>query len=93
MATYIRIQEYCVHYQVPAHFIDELVSAGLIEINAGDNQTLDEEQFDRLERFRQLYYDLEINLEGIETIDYLLKRQEELQHELALVKTKLRLYE
>ncbi len=92
MATYIRIQEYCVHYKVPADFINELVSAGLLQINDID-KSVDEEQFTRLERFRQMFYDLQINLEGIETIDYLLERQQELQHELALVKSKLRLYE
>lgn len=93
MATYIRIKEYCVHYQVPADFITQLISAGLLNLDAENEQNLDEEQFIRLERYRQMYYDLQINLEGIETIDYLLERQKELQQELALVKSKLRLYE
>ncbi len=93
MATYIRIQEYCLHYQVPTNFIDELVDAGLLQIKNEDDGEIDEEQFSKLERFRQLYFDLQINLEGIETIDYLLERQHQLQQELALAKNKLKLYE
>lgn len=93
MATYIRIQEYCVHYQVPTDFVEDLVSAGLLKLENYTTNEINEEQFARLERFRQLHYDLQINLEGIETIDYLLERQQQLQQELALVKSKLKLYE
>ncbi len=93
MATYIRIEEYCVHYKLPTNFIEDLVEAGLLQIENSDAGALNEEQFSKLERFRQMFFDLQINLEGIETIDHLLERQQQLQKELAMVKSKLRLYE
>lgn len=93
MATYIRIQEYCAHYQVPEEFVIDLISAGLLSVSDFDAAQLHEDQLIRLERFRKLHYDLHINLEGIETIDYLLERQMQLQNELTIIKSKLRLYE
>lgn len=53
MATYIRIQEYCVHYQVPTDFVEDLVSAGLLKLENDTTNEINEEQFARLERFRQ----------------------------------------
>ena len=41
----------------------------------------------------RLHYDLDINLEGIETIFHLLERIETLQHEMHELRKKIGLYE
>jgi hypothetical protein len=43
----------------------------------------------KLEKFVRLHYDLDINLEGIETINYLLERIEEMQKEIVNLRNKL----
>ena len=40
-----------------------------------------------------MHYDLDINLEGIEVINNLLSRVNNLQEELMLLKSKLKIYE
>ena len=44
-------------------------------------------------KFVRFYYDLDINLEGIKTINYLLQRIESLQNEIVVLKNRLRFYE
>ncbi len=41
----------------------------------------------------RLHYDMEINVEGIEAINYLLQRMKTLQAEMVSLKNRLRLYE
>jgi hypothetical protein len=41
----------------------------------------------------RLHYDLDINLEGIEAITYLLNRVKNMQAEIIALKNRLRLYE
>jgi hypothetical protein len=90
----IAIDEFCASHNVEISFISSLQQNGLIEIitvketgfiNAGDLQ--------QLERFIRLYYELDINLEGIETITYLLQKIISQQEEILALKNRLRLYE
>ena len=46
-----------------------------------------------VERYTRMYYDLSINIEGIDAIHHLLGRVESLQQEVNRLKSKLRLYE
>jgi hypothetical protein len=46
-----------------------------------------------LEKIVRLYYDLDINIEGIDAVINLLQRMEDMQHEIVLLKNRLRLYE
>jgi len=54
---------------------------------------VEKEQLPRLEKFVSFYYDLDINLEGIETITYLLQRIENLQNEIIKLNNRLRFYD
>jgi hypothetical protein len=54
---------------------------------------IEPEQLKQLEKYIQFYYELDINLEGIETITYLLQRITDLQQEMRTLTNKLRLYE
>lgn len=50
-------------------------------------------QLNNLEKLVRLYYEMDINLEGIETITYLLKRMNDMQQQITLLTNRLRLYE
>jgi hypothetical protein len=54
---------------------------------------IEADQLKQLEKFIRLYYELDINLEGIETINYLLQRINSMQHEIVALRNKLRIYE
>ena len=50
-------------------------------------------QLEQLEKIVRLYYDLDINMEGIETIIHLLDRIDRMQEEINELRNRLRLYE
>jgi len=90
----ITIEEFCENYNVEISFISSLQKTGLIEIvNIKDSGFIDADQLVQLEKFVRLYYDLDINLEGIETVNHLLKRIESMQSEVITLRNRLRIYE
>ena len=90
----IPADEFCTHYKVEYSFISSLQQHGLIEITTIDKTSfIDEEHLQNLEKFVRLHYDLDINLEGIEAITYLLNRVKNMQEEIIELKNKLSLYE
>ena len=48
-------------------------------------------QLPEVERYSRMYYDLSINIEGIDAIHHLLQRMEEMQNELHELRSQLRL--
>ncbi len=94
MDDLIAVNEFCVNHEVEISFINLLQQNGLIEISTIESKSfVEKEQLPQLEKFVRFYYDLDINLEGIETISYLLKRIENLQNEIVMLKNRLRFYE
>lgn len=90
----IAVNEFCIHHNIEISFIELLQQNGLIKINTIESKYfVDKEQLPQLEKFVRFYYDLNINMEGIETITYLLKRIENCQNEITELKNRLRLYE
>jgi len=90
----ITIEEFCTNYNVEISFVSSLQKTGLIEItNIKDSGFIDKDQLVQLEKFVRLYYDLDINLEGIETVNHLLKRIESMQNDIITLRNRLRLYE
>ncbi|MDP2339071.1 MAG: chaperone modulator CbpM [Bacteroidota bacterium] len=66
----------------------------MIEIRSVEEATvIDAEQLQQLEKFIRFYYELDINLEGIETITHLLQRLNAMRDEITVLRNKLRLYE
>ncbi|MDD2797304.1 MAG: chaperone modulator CbpM [Bacteroidales bacterium] len=86
----IAITEFCLMNDIELSFVESLSQSGLIQINAG---YLDVEQLHKLETIVCFYYELDINLEGIETITHLLDRISIMQNEMRLLKNRIRLYE
>jgi len=90
----IAVNEFCVNHRIEISFISSLQQTGLIEITTvKETEFIDAGQLQQLERFIRLYYELDINLEGIETISHLLQRINSMQDEIIALKNRLRLYE
>ena len=90
----VAAREFCRSHNVEISFIQSLNESGLIEITTiEENAFIDTEHLPELEKLVRLHYDLDINLEGIETIHHLLQQITTLQKEMNTLKNKLRLYE
>ena len=90
----IAIDEFCTSHNIEISFVSSLQQSGLIEITTRKNSTfIEADQLKQLEKFIRLYYELDINLEGIETINYLLQRIGSMQDEIRILRNRLRVYE
>ncbi len=79
----IAVTEFCTAHQIEITFVESLAQHGLITIETVNEQlSIQDTQLPSLEKMVRLHYDLDINLEGIETIFHLLERVEALQHEM-----------
>jgi chaperone modulatory protein CbpM len=86
----IPAHDFCVHHNIEYSFISSLQDSGLLQITSALSTTfIQADDLHKLEKFVRLYYDLDINIEGIETINYLLEKIEHLQRELKNLKNKL----
>ena len=93
-ACLIAIDEFCASHNIEISFINSLEKTGLIEIlNIRDDLFIEAEQLHQLEKIVRFYYDLDINLEGIETITHLLQRIKSLNEENQTLRNRLRRYE
>ncbi len=89
----IIISEYCTKSHIEPSFISLLEDDGLIEITEiEDKRYIPVTQLSDLERYARLYYDLSINIAGLDAIHHLLKRMEHLQHEVRILQNELRFY-
>lgn len=90
----IAVNEFCINHNIEYSFISSLQETGLIEIATIEKGAfIDADQLRQVEKFIHFYYDLDINLEGIETITYLLQRMNAMQDEIISLRNRLSLYE
>ncbi len=90
----IPVNEFCIHYNIELSFIDSLKESGLIDIkNVEEEIVIPLSQLNQLEKIARLYYEMDINLEGIETITYLLTQMKTMQQEIIQLSNKLSIYE
>lgn len=90
----VSLDQFCASHSIEISFINSLRYNGLIEITTiEETDFIEAEQLQQIEKFIRLHYDLDINLEGIETITYLLQRLDAMQEEIRSLRNKLRLYE
>lgn len=86
----IPVKDFCIHHNIEYSFISSLENSGLISITSVKRSSfIHVDEMHKLEKFVRLHYDLDINLEGIETINYLLERIENMQKEIVNLKNKL----
>lgn len=90
----IAVNEFCINHNIEISFISSLQKTGMVEITTiKEAGFIDADQLKELEKFIQFYYDLDINIEGIETITYLLRRINSMHDEITELRNRLRLYE
>lgn len=90
----IIISEYCRKYSIEPSFLEELNDMGLIDLLVEDGEfLLPSEQIGLLERLSRLHYELAINVEGLDVINNMLSRLEDMQGEISNLRKRLSLYE
>ena len=90
----IMLDEFCASHQVEVSFIHSLEETGLIETVAV-NQALyiASDDLPKLERITRLHQDLNINPEGIDAVNHLLRHIEEMKQEIVQLRNRIRFYE
>ncbi|MFZ4739902.1 MAG: chaperone modulator CbpM [Bacteroidales bacterium] len=90
----IALDVFCVNHNIEISFISLLHQNGLIEITTIEETSfIEASQLQQLEKFVRFYNDLDINIEGIETITHLMERMSMLQNEIIMLRNRLQLYE
>jgi hypothetical protein len=90
----ITVDEFCARHDIEISFISSLQETGLIEITMNEEiGFIDAKQLQQLEKYIRFYYELNINLEGIDVIKHLLQRVNAMHDEITVLRNKLRLYE
>ena len=90
----ITAQDFCIHHNVEISFIQSLNESGLIEVTQQEETLcVPLHQLPQLEKMVRLYYEMDINMEGLETITHLLNRMNEMQQEIVKLQNRLGVYE
>ena len=90
----ISADEFCTCHNIEFSFMRNLQDLGMIEmIVRHEASYIPENQLEKLERILRLHDDLDINVEGIDTITHLLNRISRMQKEIIMLRNRLRLYE
>ena len=86
----IPAEDFCMYHNVEYAFISSLQDSGLISITSIEHSTyIPADEIQKLEKLVRLHYDLDINLEGIETIYHLLEKIEEMQKEILYLRNRI----
>ena len=90
----IRVESFCMIYGVEPDFIHTLQEQGMVNIiHVSDDEFISVNDIEQLEKFMRLHRDLDINVGGIQAIDYLLKKISDLQEEIRSLRNRLKIYE
>lgn len=91
---FVSTNELCERYSVEQTFIRSLSDSGLIEVvEISHQEYIHCDKLSEFEKMRRLHYDLEINVEGLEAIQHLLKQLKQLQKKNRQLRNRLNLYE
>lgn len=86
--------DFCTHHNIEVSFIEVLNEHGLIQTIVVDETTfLPISELAKLEKLIRLHFELDINIEGIETITHLLGRMEDMQKQINHLTNILKVYE
>lgn len=90
----IPAEEFCIHHNIELSFIYSIKDAGLVQMTSIEEKIfVPVSQLGQLEKLVRLYYEMNINLEGIETITYLLQRLNDMQQQIVQLSNRLSRYE
>lgn len=80
-------------YKVEESFIESLHEVGLIKVTYhAEERFIEYDELSDFEQFIRWYYDMDINVEGIDALRHLLDRVTNLQSENHQLKTELQFY-
>lgn len=86
----VAADDICMYHQVEYTFISSLQDAGLVHLKVVDKVTyLPENELQKLERMIRMHHELEINIAGIEAINHLLERVEQMQEEMRVLRNRV----
>ena len=90
----IPASEFCMYHNIEMSFIYSLNESGLIDITSIEEKIfVPINQLKHLEQMMRLKHEMDINIEGIETITYLLQRIKEMQLHIVQLTNRLSFYE
>lgn len=90
----ILVNEFCVHHNIELSFIHSLEEYGMIETVVVEKHSyLPVSELGRLEKMVRLHHELDINLEGIDTINHLLQKIDSMQEQIVILNNRLKAYE
>ncbi len=90
----ILASEFCIYHNIELSFIYSLNESGLIDITSIEEKIfVPLSQLKHLEHMMRLNKEMDINVEGIETITYLLQRIKDLQLNIVQLNNKLSFYD
>jgi len=89
----IEVETFCKNNDIEISFVNSLEQNGLIEITKiEETKFFNFEQLMELDRYIRFYYELNINLEGIDTIKHLFRRVNEMCDKIGSLQNKQYLY-
>ena len=92
--NYILVTEYCRQTNIDDIFLRNLEEFGLIEVKRESSEMfIYEDEISEIERMFRLHKELNINLEGIDALNHVLRKMQFLEDEVSQLRSKLRLYE
>lgn len=84
----------CSRYHIEQTFIQTLEEYGLISIHYQETkQFIHPDDVPQLEQYSRLYYELNINVPGIDALQHLLEKIRKLQQESTELRHRLNIYE
>jgi chaperone modulatory protein CbpM len=90
----IPASEFCVYHNIELSFIYSLYDSGLIDITVVKEEIfVPASQLKQLEQLMRLKQEMDINIEGIESITYLLQRIRDMQQHIVELNNKLAFYQ
>jgi len=90
----IVLDEFCASHHVEISLVRSLEEHGLIEtVIVNETLCVPGNELSKLEQIIRLHEELNINAEGIDAINILLKRIENMQNEITELRNKLSFYE
>ena len=91
-SEYIIVKEYCTYNQIEPDFVVQLEDEGLIEIKFFDDERyIHVSQLSNLEQYTRWHYELSVNIAGIDVMQNLLNKINEMQGEIDRLKQQIKL--
>lgn len=85
---------FCTSHHIEISFINDLQQQGLLQAEVIEGEVyMHPEALPSLEKMMHFHYDLDINIEGIESILHLLQKMDSLNAELSTLRNRIRFYE